>query len=103
MLKRKATILTLILFFGFTTHHCNPCQCPDFKGNFFDIQGMRVIQYQKGISNNSIIALGEHEQIHTNQYQGFAIRYLVDYISLQSSSGIFTGGLSLIPAAMACD
>jgi hypothetical protein len=102
-MKSKAIILTIFLSIGFTFQNCNTCRCPDFSGDFFDIQDMRIVQFKKGSGVNSIIALEENEQIQPDQYHGFAMRFLVDYISEESPFRILTSDISLIPAAMACD
>ena len=67
---------------GFAFQNCNPfevdCNCPPFLGDYFDIQGIELINYKKRGECCVDKILG-NEEVKFSDYHGLTIDYVVEY------------------------
>ena len=93
----------MILFLGFTFQNCNKeednidCGCPPLKGEYFDINGIEIINYKKR-GDCCADKMDINTSVELDKYY-FSINYLVDYLSYQRNN---YWNFSTINSAYAC-
>ena len=101
MIASKTIGLTLLLAVGFTGQQCNPlgCGCDDFRGKYFDIQGISVDSFRKrGSCCADRMKAGEDVTLADHH---LGIRYQISYFSAQRPRPT-RAPFSLISPAAAC-
>lgn len=102
-MKIKTAFLVLILAIGFSFGNCifvDPCDCPPFLGDFFNIQGIDLSNYKKR-GDCCADKMAENEQVAFGQYHGMVVDFEVEYHSSNDTPPI-EDAFSLIPSAWAC-
>lgn len=95
----KRTVLTALLATGFTLQNCDPCDCPSFLGDFFDIKGIELANYKKR-GTCCADKLSANETVNFSDYYGLTLHYTVEYFG--STDRPESTGFSLLNTALAC-
>ena len=98
MKKAKVLLLTILLTVGFSFQNCSiRCNCPVFEGEFFDIQGMDIVNY----TTSSGDEIEENEVVEFPFYGSMTLLFDVDYVASNCRHNN-SGGFSLMSSAYAC-
>ena len=100
---KVATLITLLVV-GFTFQYCNPddCGCPPFQGDYFDIQGVELVNYQtREDCSRCIRLIEEEESVRFADYRYLSVDYQVEYYG-DDLAATPKQSFSLINSAFAC-
>jgi hypothetical protein len=103
-MRLRTIFLTAIMVSGFAFQNCNPfevdCNCPPFLGDYFDIQGIELINYKKRGECCVDKILG-NEEVKFSDYHGLTIDCVVEYHTSNCNRNK-PWGFSIINSALAC-